>query len=369
MARLCTARVLAPPWIEMSTHLRGPRSASTVTFMRLTSSVTSLSWIPSEAVTGINKAMFESGFTHYDDPPPDVIDDLAEMQSNDRFRFANVLEAWIDVDDTGAIVDCGYGPTSGAVMGSTTIRIRQRDLATFAAPALPDIQRVPEVLDGCVRFVQTVGGHTAFPAPRRVSRPPFVQWRAPLVWTTLALTLYADGRRDFELVGASTFPRHWVFDSNRRLAAKAGLADFKEWWRKSFGKHTPWGDQESEAFVTAVETALERSLSASIMRGGEKPEIRTVKAGKALVSQGDEGREVFLVLDGVVAIECDGVSLGEVGPGAVLGERAILEGGRRTATLLARTKLRVAVARGDQIDERALVELSGGHRREEQTDH
>ena len=29
--------------------------------MRVESSVTSLSWIPSEAVTGLNKAMFESG--------------------------------------------------------------------------------------------------------------------------------------------------------------------------------------------------------------------------------------------------------------------------------------------------------------------
>lgn len=341
---------------------------SRVTLMRHSSSVTSLSWIPSEAVTGINKAMFESGFAHYDDPPPDLIDDLAEMQRHDRFRFANVLDAWIDVDDNGAIVDCGYGSTSGAVMGATTIRLGKRDIATFAAPALPDIQQAPEVLDGCIRFVQTVGGHTAFPAPRRVSRPPFVQWRAPLVWTTLALTLHADGRHNFELVGASTFPRHWVFDAAGRLAAKAGLADFKEWYRKSFGKHTPWGDHDSAAFVTAVETALERSLSVSIMRSGEKPEIRTLKAGKALVTQGDEGREIFLVLDGVVAIECDGVSLGEVGPGAVLGERAILEGGRRTATLLARTKLRVAVARGDQIDEAALIELSGGHRREEQRD-
>ena len=44
--------------------------------MRIESSVTTLSWIPSEAVTGVNKGAFEMGFTHYDEPPPDVIDDL-----------------------------------------------------------------------------------------------------------------------------------------------------------------------------------------------------------------------------------------------------------------------------------------------------
>ena len=49
--------------------------------MRIESSVTSLSWIPSEAVTGLNKAVFGSGFTHYDDPPPDVIRDLEALRA------------------------------------------------------------------------------------------------------------------------------------------------------------------------------------------------------------------------------------------------------------------------------------------------
>lgn len=59
--------------------------------MRIESSATSLSWIPSEAVTGLNKAIFGTGFTHYDDPPPDVIDDLDALRDADRFRFANHL--------------------------------------------------------------------------------------------------------------------------------------------------------------------------------------------------------------------------------------------------------------------------------------
>jgi CRP-like cAMP-binding protein len=62
----------------------------------------------------------------------------------------------------------------------------------------------------------------------------------------------------------------------------------------------------------------------------------------------------------------DGESLGEVGPGAVLGERAVLEGGRRTATLTAVTPICVAEARADAIDRDALARLAEGHRREEQ---
>ena len=92
------------------------------------------------------------------------------------------------------------------------------------------------------------------------------------------------------------------------------MADFKEWYRHAFGKHTPWGDQDSKALVTAVETALERQLSLTIMRGGAKPEIRNLKKGKYLVEQGDAGSDLFLLLDGVLSVTIDGEAVAEVGP-------------------------------------------------------
>ena len=327
---------------------------------RIESSVTSLSWIPSEAVTGLNKAIFGSGFTHYDDPPPDVIEDLEALQAADRFRFANQLIGWIEVVD-GKIVDAGY--EGGCVMGATTLGLGVGQ-ATFAAVAFDDIRHPVELTATSARFVQTVGGHTAVPAPRRVNKPPFVKFEAPTVWTTLALTLHADGTSDYELTGASAFPRHWVYDHTGALAAKAGMADFKEWWRHSFGKHTPWGDQDSPALVTAVETALERELAGHIMRGGGKSSIRKLKDGALLTEQGATGNDVFLLLNGVLSVEVDGEPIAEVGPGAILGERAALEGGVRTSTLRALTKATVAVVKADQFDEDQLAELSDGHRRE-----
>ncbi len=74
--------------------------------MRIEAAVTSISWIPSEAVAGATKVPFESGIAHYDPPPPDVIGDLEELRQADRFRFANQLKAWVEVKD-GRIVDCG----------------------------------------------------------------------------------------------------------------------------------------------------------------------------------------------------------------------------------------------------------------------
>ena len=330
--------------------------------MRVESSVTSVSWIPSEAVTGpVLKGTFESGFTHYDDPPPETIDDLESMRAAGRFRFANHLVAWAEIAH-GRIVDAGY--SGGGLLGATTVRLAKLR-ATFEPVPLPDIRHDPEIGETEVRFVQTTGGRTGLPAPRRVNHPPYVQFRAPTVWTTLALTIRADGTSSFEVLGASKFPRHWVYDADGKLGAKVGLADFKEWYRDAFGKHTPWGDRDSQALVTAVETALERQLSTTIMRAGAKPEVRTVKKGKHLIEQGEEGRDLFLVLDGVLSVIIDDEVVAELGPGAILGERAVLEGGIRTATLSAATNVRVAVASPDQVDRDALVQLAEGHRRED----
>ena len=60
-----------------------------------------MSWIPSEAVRGATRVAFDAGFTHYDDPPPDVIEDLEALRKADRFRFANLLSAWMEVDGNG----------------------------------------------------------------------------------------------------------------------------------------------------------------------------------------------------------------------------------------------------------------------------
>jgi CRP-like cAMP-binding protein len=157
-----------------------------------------------------------------------------------------------------------------------------------------------------------------------------------------------------------------VYDHNGHLMAKSGLIDSKEWSANSFGTHTPWGDEDSPAVVTAAETALERELSKVIM-GGTKPQIRKLKEGKDLVRQGEPGDELFLLLDGVLVVVVDDQEWAELGPGAILGERAILEGGTRRATLRAVTPCRVAAVPGHLVAADKLAELSAGHRREEQS--
>ena len=325
--------------------------------MRIESSVTSLSWIPLGAMEGAGTELaFRLGVAHYDPPPPEKLEDLGVLQAADRFRFANELRAWIEVEDS-RIVD--HGHAGGGRIGSTTLRLGSRDL-TFAATPFPDVRPKPEQGDGWVRFVQSAGGRTGAPAPRRIRRPPFVQMVAPAAWSTLALTIHTDGRAVYEVVGASPFPRHWIYDHEGTLVAKTGRIDFARWFRETEMQRTPWGDEDSPALVVAAETALERRLSVAIIDGD--PAFRRLKEGETLVEQGDVGNDVYLLFDGVLMVEIDGKPVTELGPGAVVGVLALLDGNGRPATLRAVTPCRIAVVAGDQLDRDALAEVARGRR-------
>jgi hypothetical protein len=127
----------------------------------------------------------------------------------------------------------------------------------------------------------------------RQSGPHYAQWVPPTVWTTLRLTIRIDGSSEHELIGASPFPRHWLFDNSGQLVAKAGLADFSAWWREAFGRHTPWGDEDSPVLLVPAETELERHLSSVIMKGSAKPAFRSFEAATWLLVRDDLGERCF----------------------------------------------------------------------------
>ena len=61
----------------------------------------------------------------------------------------------------------------------------------------------------------------------------------------------------------------------------------------------------------------------------------------------------------------DDTQLAELGPGAILGERAVLEQGLRTATLRAATDCVVAATAAGNVDLERLRELERLHHRED----
>lgn len=323
--------------------------------MRITSSATAISWIPNEAVEGAVRTLFDLGVDRYDTPPPEVLEDIDRLHAAGGFRTANHLSAWVDVED-GRIVD--YGQEGQGQICASRLRLGHRSL-TFQPVAFPDIHPHPHVSDDAVIFVQTTGGRTGLPAPRCVHERPYVQLAAPPCWSTISLTIHADGSARPELLGASPFPRHWLYDENGKLVAKTGLIDFRRWWEKAFGCHTPWGAEDSPVLLSLAESSLERQLSTQIM--DRRPQIRSLPPGTALVSQGDVGTDVFVLLDGMVTIEIGGTPVAKVGPGAIIGEMACLNDRRRSATAMTNTRCRVAVVAPAAFDGPGLAGVAAQH--------
>lgn len=69
----------------------------------------------------------------------------------------------------------------------------------------------------------------------------------------------------------------------------------------------------------------------------------TVTAGHRLVTQGDVGREMFVIVDGQATVERNDQVIGTIGPGAAVGELSLLDHGPRTASVTCDTDCTVLV--------------------------
>jgi hypothetical protein len=320
--------------------------------VRIESSVTAVSWVPLDCVEGGQRLAFHVGAAQYDDPPPQRLDDLASLMAQGRVRLANQLRGYAELSD-GRIVASGQ---SGQGWVGASREAADANQVGFAAVPLPDLRPDPEEGEGWVRFGQTAGGLLSVGMPYRTGPAASPRLAAPAAWTTLSLTIHADGTSSQALVGASPFPRHWVYDHDGRLVATSGVVDFTGWQADAWDPFTPWGGRDAPVRATAVETALERELSQVMLDSA--PHWIRLRKGATLVEQGDPGHELYLLLDGLLAVEIDGRTVTELGPGAVVGEVALLDGGRRTATLRAVTPCRVAAVAGNRIDRDALADLA-----------
>jgi CRP-like cAMP-binding protein len=77
-----------------------------------------------------------------------------------------------------------------------------------------------------------------------------------------------------------------------------------------------------------------------------------VEDGKVLITEGDRGREFFVIISGEVEVRRRGRKVAALGPGTYFGEIALLSQQPRTATVTAVTPLRVLV-----IADQAFVDL------------
>jgi CRP-like cAMP-binding protein len=69
-----------------------------------------------------------------------------------------------------------------------------------------------------------------------------------------------------------------------------------------------------------------------------------IPEGRVLMRQGETGSEMFIVATGRFRVERNGQFLRDVGPGAAIGEMALLSEGPRTATIIAAEPSRILLA-------------------------
>jgi hypothetical protein len=295
--------------------------------MRISSSVTAITWLPFAALDALPELPIGIAVAHYDEPPPAVLGDLDELRDGDRFREANQLQGWIEVEG-GEIV--GYGRDGRSMVTGAGLDL---DAGQIAFPALefPVIRPEPEIGDGFVRFQQTVGGRIGFPVPRPLRGRGYFHIGSAQAWTTLELVIRADGSADGRLIAASPFPHHSLYDAEGTFVSEHGLTDSVGWYSE-WEHESPWDGDE-----------LDKELDEVAIRSGARLQRRRLRVGETLVEQHDAGADIFLLLEGVLDVEIDGDTAAQVGSGAVLGELAVLGDGKRTATLCAVRPSRVAV--------------------------
>ncbi len=91
-----------------------------------------------------------------------------------------------------------------------------------------------------------------------------------------------------------------------------------------------------------------------------------VPAGKVLGRQGEIAYEFFVIEEGTAVVELDGRHVAELGPDEWFGEIGLLASDRRTATVTAKTPMRLAVIFGPNFRDltRRLPELGATIRAE-----
>lgn len=80
-----------------------------------------------------------------------------------------------------------------------------------------------------------------------------------------------------------------------------------------------------------------------LQRVGQLADVLDLPAGRTLVSQDETGTEAMVIVEGRASVVQDGTVINEIGPGAVVGEMALLSHRPRTATVRLLTDARLLV--------------------------
>jgi CRP-like cAMP-binding protein len=124
--------------------------------------------------------------------------------------------------------------------------------------------------------------------------------------------------------------------------------------------YTPRGEPRGRSFFggrISQDDKIDRLEDVEMLAGCSRRQLRAiarisevieVAEGTVLARSGEPGQEFFLILDGTARVEVSARKRARLQPGQYFGEMSLLDGGPRSATVVADTPLRLLVIkRGD----------------------
>ena len=102
-------------------------------------------------------------------------------------------------------------------------------------------------------------------------------------------------------------------------------------------------DQKIERLQTVP--LLEECTSRQLREIARITDVQELPGGAVLTRAGEPGDEFFLIVDGSARVEVPGGKSARLAPGDFFGEMSLLDGGPRSATVIADTAMRVLMIR------------------------
>ena len=109
-------------------------------------------------------------------------------------------------------------------------------------------------------------------------------------------------------------------------------------------------------FRSTKNQRVDALAAVALFSGCSKQELATiaglvedvrVDAGHVLMKEGTSGSECFVIVSGFAAATKEGRAIGDLAPGAVFGEMALIDRAPRFATVTATTSMQLLLLRGD----------------------
>ena len=225
--------------------------------MRIERSITTVSWIPSDLLEGMGKIATRMKMAHHDPPPPDSLG--VERAGRDR---GPAVGRPLPFRQRTARIHRGR---RGRHDHRLRVLRRRRDRRHHRRPrcrvdhhpgrqAARPVQRAGSHRDVGSIHPDRRRAHRCADAACRQARSVHPVPRADRVDHARA----DDPRRRHAPRGDDRCVRVPAALAVRRRraasSAKSSVAEYKQWMAESFGRRTPWGDEDSPALVSEVET-------------------------------------------------------------------------------------------------------------------